>query len=441
MFGLNLPRKGYFLIIGLVLIFLNAGCVEQVPVEEEPIAETSAEDEEEAPEESAEYLPDQVYFSKERSHYRTETPLLSPDQNYLLGTLGGQLKLYEYPEKELLNSYDFDQAYSLQYYSWHPQAEGFVVFVESDLELHIYWLDLEGEQEKIKTFDQAAFDTNLISLEVLDVRVGFLDWAFRGEAMILDIHREEYSSVKMIDLGGKTLLAEDWDDRSFLRSPLAGPEGRQIAFTRYGLREENLWIWDLDDEEMRRVTEGSEGDYPFYWLDQKNLIVILGAIGTGGGHHYGLAQINLETGEREWEYSLEREGKIYVASSPSPDHSLVLGIERNMAGTDARASILDLETREQSYFLDDYSISQSEWISDEVVVFNTSGWKREEDRYSGREDHYAIKLYSLETGLMTLVEDEEQLFLLGVTGNELHYLKTADDPSLWVWQTKELGFE
>ncbi len=268
---------------------------------------------------------------------------------------------------------------------------------------------------------------------------------FQGEALALDIRREEYSSVKLIDLDGQTLLAEDWDDRSFLSSPLADPEGRQIAFTRSGSieenLEENLWIWELDDQEIRRVTDGSEGDYPFYWLDQKNLVVILGAIGTGGGHHYGLAQINLETGEREWEYSLDQEHKIYVASSLSPDHNLVLGIERNMAGTDAKASILDLETRKQSYFLDDYSIYQSEWISDDTVIFSTSGWKREEDRYSGPEDHYAIKLYSLEAGLRTLIEDDEQLFLLGITNGELHYLETADDASLWVWQTKELESE
>ncbi|MGM0652001.1 MAG: TolB family protein [Bacillota bacterium] len=440
MFGLNLPAKGFFLIVGVVLMFFIVGCAEQVPAEEERGAEAPVEDEE-APDESAEGLSDQVYFSKEKPHYRTEAPLVSPDQNYLLGTLEGQLMLYEYPEKELLNSFDFDQAYTLKYYTWHPRGEAFVVFVESDLELHIYLVDLDGEQKKIKTFDQAAFDTDVISLEELDVRVDFLDFAFRGEAMALDIHREEYSSVKLIDLDGQSLLAEDWDGRSFLRRPLADPEGRQIAFTRYGLRGENLWIWDLDDEEIRRVTDGSQGDYPFYWLDQKNLVVILGAIGTGGGYHYGLAQVNLETGEREWEYSLDQERKTYVASSLSPDHSLVLGMTRNMAGIDARASILDLETREQSYFLDDHSISQSEWISDDTVLFSTRGWKREEERYSGPEDHYTIKLYSLEDGLRTLIEDDEQLFLLGVTGGELHYLKTADDPTLWVWQTKELELE
>ena len=431
MFGLNLKAKSLFLIIGLLLVFLIGGCAVQEPVEEEPPVQEPVKDEE-APDDSAEDLSDQVSFSKERPQYRTGMPLVSPDQNYLLGTFGGQLKLYKYPDKELLNSYDFDQEYTLQYYTWHPQGEVFVVFVEKDHQFHIYLVDLEGEQKEIQTFDQDAF-------------VGFLDWAFQGEALALYIQREEYSSVKLIDLDGQTLLAEDWDDRTFLSSPLADPEGRQIAFTRSGSieesLEENLWIWELDDQEIRRVTDGSEGDYPFYWLDQKNLVVILGAIGTGGGHHYGLAQINLETGEREWEYSLDQEHKIYVASSLSPDHNLVLGIERNMAGTDAKASILDLETRKQSYFLDDYSIYQSEWISDDTVIFSTSGWKREEDRYSGPEDHYAIKLYSLEAGLRTLIEDDEQLFLLGITNGELHYLETADDASLWVWQTKELESE
>lgn len=299
----------------------------------------------------------------------------------------------------------------------------------------------EYAQKRIKTFDQAAYDTNVISLEGLDARVDFLDWALEGEALALDVHGEEYSSVKLIDLDGQTLLEEDWDDRSYLRRPLADPEGRQLAFTRYGVTGENLWIWDLDDEEISQVTDGSEGDYPFYWLDQKNLIVILGAIGTGGGHHYGLAKINLETGEREWKYSLEEERKIYVANSLSPEHNLVLGVERNMAGTDARASILDLETEEQGYFLDDYSISQSEWISDDQVIFSASGWEKEEDRYSGREDYHAIKLYSLKDGLMTLAEDDEQLYLLRAAGGEVHYLKTAEDDSLWVWQTKALELE
>jgi len=440
MFGLNLPAKALLLIIGLALVFFIGGCVEQEPFEEELPEEEPVEEEVE-PDENAEDLSDQVYFSKERPQYRTEMPLVSPDQNYLLGTFEGQLKLYEYPEKELLNSYDFDQEYTLQSFAWHPQGEEFIVFVESDQQFHIDLVDLEGEQKRIKTFDQAAYDTDVISLEELDVRVDFLDWVFQGEALALDIHGEEYSSVKLIDLDGQTLLAEDWDDRSFLRRPLADPEERQIAFTRYeSTGEENLWVWELDDQVIRRITDGSEGDYPFYWLDQRNLIVTLGAIGPGGGHHYGLAQINLETGEREWEYSLEQEGKIYVASS-FLRITLVLGIERNMAGTDARVSILDLETREQSYFLDDYSIYQSEWISDDTVIFSTSGWKRAEDRYSGREDHHAIKLYSFETGLMALVEDDEQLFLLGVIGGEVHYLKTADDPNLWVWQTKKLEFE
>ncbi|MFO7952133.1 MAG: hypothetical protein R6U91_04940 [Bacillota bacterium] len=108
MFGLNLPARGLVVIIGVVLILFIVGCAEQVPAEEERGAETPDEDEE-APDVSAEGLSDQVYFSKERPHYRTETPLVSPDQNYLLGTLEGQLMLYEYPEKELLNSFDFDR--------------------------------------------------------------------------------------------------------------------------------------------------------------------------------------------------------------------------------------------------------------------------------------------------------------------------------------------
>ena len=132
---------------------------------------------------------------------------------------------------------------------------------------------------------------------------------------------------------------------------------------------------------------------------------------------------------------------MYVVSSLSPDLSLVLGTERGMAGIGSRAAILDIETREQHYFLEDYTIYQSEWISDGVVVFNAGGWKREEDRYSSIEDHHAIKLYSLESGLITLAEDDERLFLLGVADGEVHYLKTADDASLWVWQTKELESE
>jgi len=132
---------------------------------------------------------------------------------------------------------------------------------------------------------------------------------------------------------------------------------------------------------------------------------------------------------------------MYAANSLSPDHNLVLGVERNMAGTDARVSVLDLETKEQGYFLDDYSISQSEWISDDKVIFSASGWEKEENRYSGRGDHFAIKLYSLNDGLMILVEDDEELYLLGVAGGEVHYLKTAEYDSLWVWQTKELELE
>jgi len=131
MFGLNLPVKGLFLIIGLALVFFIGGCAVREPVEEEPPEEEPVENEVE-PDENAEDLSDQVYFSKERPQYRTKVPLVSPDQNYLLGTLEGQLKLHEYPEKELLNSYGFDQEYTLQSFAWHPQGEEFIVFVESD---------------------------------------------------------------------------------------------------------------------------------------------------------------------------------------------------------------------------------------------------------------------------------------------------------------------
>ena len=197
----------------------------------------------------------------------------------------------------MLNSYDFDQEYTLQSFAWHPQGEGFIVFVESDKQLHIDLVELEGEKKRIKSFDQAAYDTNVISLEGLDARVDFLDWVLEGEALALDIHEEEFSSVKLIDLDGETLLSEDWDDRSYLRRPLADPEGRQLAFTLYELTgQENLWIWDLDDQDIRQVTEGLKGDYPFYWLDQRNLIVILGGIGPGGGQHYGLAKVTWRPG-------------------------------------------------------------------------------------------------------------------------------------------------
>jgi len=43
--------------------------------------------------------------------------------------------------------------------------------------------------------------------------------------------------------------------------------------------------------------------------------------------------------------------------------------------------------------------------------------------------------------LITLAEDDEQLFLLGVAGGEVHYLKTAEDDSLWAWNTKALELE
>ena len=72
----------------------------------------------------------------------------------------------------------------------------------------------------------------------------------------------------LVDLNGKILLEEKiTEPLTFMRSPLASNDGRQIAFSLLGSSGENLWLWDLRNGHLRQITVANEGDYPFHWVD------------------------------------------------------------------------------------------------------------------------------------------------------------------------------
>lgn len=437
------------LLLALCLIFI-AGCAGQLNdevVEEEPVEEAEEIEEEQGNDDIADQV-DEIYLDMEgplapritgASERKTAAPL-SPDLGHLLGSYRDTLKLYKYPGQELVKTYKFDDSLDLLHYSWHPSGDAFVLFAEANTEVHIYLVDLGGEKRNVISFDRAKHGTSRIDLKGMDFRVGFIEWALQGEAIALDLHTEDYSSIKLIDLDGELLLEEQWEDRSHLRSPLTDPGGRKIAFTRFGGAGENLWIWDLESGDLSQVTEGS-GDYPFIWLEHNQLIVITGGIGPGGGQHYGLALIDLESGERMWEYSVRDKRNLFSPTAILPDGSLAFGTETDGAGTDARVSMVDLQKKEQEYILEDFRLRQAEWVKDDLVVLNLSGWKDPEEAYEGRENYHVLKGYSLKEGLATLAESEKQLYLLGVYDGEVHYLKSAEDKDHWTWQYVKLEGE
>ncbi len=444
--------------IGLGL-FVFSGCVQpESVVEDETVEEVESPDpapnDEVEEDEKAEELADGIYIDMEGplaprisgAASRKAPAPLSPERDYFLGSFAGALKLLDFPGQGLVWTYEVDEALAPRQYIWHPGGEAFLLVSASEAEseseaagaLHLHLIGLDGDKRKITTLDGAIFGTDTIDLAGADYRVGFLDWALQGEAIALDLHYEEYSSILVIDLHGDVLLEKQFDDRSFLRAPLSSPDGRQLAFTRFGWGAEDLFLLDLESGRMRQVSESGEGNYPYLWLDQEQLLVILGAIGPGGGYHYGIALMDSVTGEQEWAYAVDYRYNMYYLSAFCPAANYVLGTERDGAGTSARISIVEPQSGEKDYLVDDFNVRQAEWISEDRVIMNLAGWQDSEEAYQGREDYHILATYSPADGLTTQVESEEPLYLLGVADEELHYLEPAEDYPYWVWQVKSL---
>lgn len=447
------------IMVGLGLPVLS-GCMEpESVVEDEPVEEVEDPGpdpvEEVEDDENDEDLAEGIYVDIEGPFAprvvgaagQKVSSLLSPGRNYFLGSFEGTLKLHDFPGKDLVRTFDVDEELEPVHYTWHPGGETFLLFSEPGAgsgseaagALHLHLFGLDGEKHRISTLDEAVYGTDTIDLAGADYRAGFLDWVLEGEAIALDLHYEEYSSILVIDLHGDVLLEKQFDDRSFLRAPLSSPDGQQLAFTRFGMGAEELWILNLESGRIRQVTEGGDGSYPFQWLDQEKLLVTLGAIGPGGGSHYGIALVDSVTGEQVWAHTVDYRYSIYQPHALCPEANYALGTERDGAGTAARVSILELQSGEKNYLVDDFSVHQAEWISENRVVLNLAGWQDQEEAYQRRENYYILATHAPADGLTVQVESTDPLHFLAVADEELHYLETVEDHPYWVWQVKPLN--
>lgn len=111
------------------------------------------------------------------------------------------------------------------------------------------------------------------------------------------------------DLGAMTPDAKSEDAKSEARCPLLSPDFRQVAFTRFYLSEtegEDLWVLGEDEGSADRMTTGNVGAYPLTWLGGATdgsqpggpydfLLVMTGALSTGGGLPHGPAVVDLKT--------------------------------------------------------------------------------------------------------------------------------------------------
>ena len=449
------PALIILLLFGLV--FFAAGCAapeqpeEDAGLEEPVVDETETNDETDSTEktEQSEEKKDEIIIPYEcgirlralrhetASGTRQPSFPLSPDSRYLVASDDSVVKLYSYPDQDLIYTHDFDSDLVIQSYYWHPDGETLLLFASSEsyTEVHLYLLDVEGGKQKIKSFDNAQFGTNRICLEALEFRVGFIEWGLQGEAAALDFHYRDYSTIKLVNLEGDVLFSKEWNDRSFLRDTLANPDGSKIAFTRFGTAKEDLWLWDLEEETLRQITDDGDGNYPYLWLQPDQLLVSIGAVGPGGGQIYGMALIDLESGKKVKKYS--QDNKLFVSNTISEDKNLVLGTKRDMAGTNARVCLLDLDSGEFDYLLDNFNTVHAKWADEDLAILYLQGWEDPEEAYKGREDYHLLKTYSEEAGLTTLVESSEQIFLLGTADGEVHYLQPAPGGN-WRWLTTTL---
>jgi len=87
--------------------------------------------------------------------------------------------------------------------------------------------------------------------------------------------------------------------------------------------------------------------------------------------------------------------------------------------------------------LDNFNTVQAKWADEDLAILYLKGWEDPEEAYESLEDYHLLKSYSEEDGLTTLVESNEQIFLLGTAEGEVHYLQPAPEGD-WRWLTTTL---
>lgn len=373
----------------------------------------------------------EVYFDGANYDCDSEMPApkLSPEGKYLLGFRGTEFLLYKLANQALLDTFSAGDQSEVKEFHWHPRGDSFLYFDESENTVHLYLVKLKGEKKKLISFDRARHNPDWISLEGLDCRVGWLDWARQGEAVALQIRSEETTCFYLVGLDSKVLLKKELEGPSFLRFPLASGDGRQIAFSSfpYDMAEgENLWLWDLEDNSLRRVTDDDEGDYPFHWVDDSTLLTRVGGIGTGGGNIYGLASVDLKTGKRRM---LDQEsGRMNAAGGISPQETRLIGVSCTHGG-DNTIYVLDLEKGRREVIEQGFGLTlpQVLWQTEEQALAVVT-------RYKDGNGAYSICHYIQEREFRTLMESAKRLQILGIRDGVLHYLESTETGTGWIWR-------
>lgn len=359
-------------------------------------------------------------------------PKLSQDGKYLLDLQSGVFKVTRLPGTDSVLDFSVQKGQVVEDFIWSPQSDAFAYhtrYEESGGTCGVYIVSLDGSSEKVADLERP----DLGSRQML--------WSPCGRYLFWDKPFSVYDRET-----GTTLVKSDIDqDYAFVRSPLFSNDSSKLAFTLFE-REgpENLWVLDLEDCGVRKVTNEGAGDYPFFWVDDTEILVRIGAVSTGGGHVYGLAAIDLETGSRvvvdvEESSSNGVDGpgarRLNIAKSISPDGEHIVGVSRSGAGTESRIYVLELETGRREVILkgetpgEGYGLAQCLWTKEDQMLLSV-GKESYDDDSRDSQDRYQIIQCSTGSGCHLLVESGTELSLLGVVDNRLYYVELSESKPL-----------
>lgn len=367
-------------------------------------------------------------------------PQLSPDHKHLLGLQNGTFTLTRFPGGDLIRTFPTERKHVVRGFQWAPQSDAFAYHTEHKEPGRsggVFLVSLDGSKKE------------LAALEPPNVGTRQMLFSPSGRCLFWDKPFSVYDRE-----AGELLVRKDVDDRySFIRSPLFSRDGSKLAFT---LLEddgsENLWVMDLESGDIRQETEADEGDYPFFWMDDTTLLVRIGAVGTGGGHIYGLAAVDLETDCRVLvdvdtpssnglgSRPLRR---IHVVKGVSPGRDYLVGESRTGAGTESRVYLLELKTGGREVILEGktpsegYGLVQVSWMNEERMLLCVRQESYSDVDYLPRI-RYQILEYIGGSEVDLLVESEAEIHLLGMEDSRLYYAELDETGSHWSLKHKSL---
>ena len=357
-------------------------------------------------------------------------PQLSPDHRHLLSLHKDLWNLARFPENDLACTYPVEEKHLVSGFAWAPRSDAFAYHTEHEASGGsggVYLAKVDGSSERVADLEPPK----LGSRQML--------WSPCGRYLFWDDPFTIYDRET-----GELLVRKDIDDH--VRSPLFSADSSKLALTL--LRDdglENLWVMDLDSGSVRQVTDEGEGDYPYRWMDDTTLMVRIGAVGTGGGHVYGLAAVDLETGSRvlvdvDEPSSDGLDGpwlrRIHVVKSFSPDGDCLIGESRTGAGTESRIYLLELETGRREVILEGETPSEGYGLGQVLrtqagqVVLSVRK-ESYDDVDHDSQGGYQILEYSTESGCLLLAESKTKTHLLGIVDGQLYYLILNETGSEW----------